>query len=113
MINSIFKEKNNGIEFYIYLTPGSQREDITGFFYDEFENIALKISIHAKPTNNEANKNLIEFISKTFKTAKSDVVIKQGLKSRKKLIFIKDASINSVPDLSKLDSSPLQKSFKF
>lgn len=87
MLSEIFKEKENGLEFSVCLTPGAKRETLSGVI--SIDNaFALKISVHAKPTDNQANKALIEFISKTFKIAKSNVFIRKGQKSRNKIIFI-------------------------
>ena len=88
MINEIFKEFNDGIEFAVYLTPGSQKENITGIFQDEFGGLSLKISVHARPTNNDANESLIKFISSLFRIAKSNIILKHGHKSRRKVIYI-------------------------
>lgn len=48
------------------------------------------ISLKSKPFQNRANVELIDIISSYFDISKSSVVILNGLKSRKKLIEIKE-----------------------
>jgi uncharacterized protein (TIGR00251 family) len=98
VLGRIFENRDDGIEFTVYLTPGSSKEEITGIVQG-----GLKISIHAKPTNNQANKALIEFISSVFKVAKSKIAIKGGQKSRVKKLFIGALSLSDIPsDVSKI-----------
>ena len=97
MISDVFKETKNGLEFSVYLTPGSQREAVTGVFSDELGALYLKVSIHAKPTNNNANDSLVKFLASVFKIAKTKISIKSGLKSRKKLIFAEAVFVLDIP----------------
>ena len=96
MLDKIFKEVNNGIEFSVYLTPGAKKETISGVVSIENQYF-LKIMVHAKPTDNQANMALIEFISKKFKIAKSNLLIKSGRKSRKKKLFISNFKLENLP----------------
>ncbi|MDR0640127.1 MAG: DUF167 domain-containing protein [Holosporales bacterium] len=93
MLGQILKDKDGGLEFSVHLTPGSKREGIVGIVAD-----VLKIAVHAKPTDNQANNALIEFIATIFKVAKSKIMIKSGHKSRNKILFIKDFGMTSIPD---------------
>ncbi len=97
MLSEIFREVNDGLEFSVYLTPGSEREAVNGIFQDEFGRLSLKISVHSRPTNNEANEALMKFISSLFRIAKSKIMIKQGQKSRRKVLYIKSISVADVP----------------
>jgi uncharacterized protein (TIGR00251 family) len=97
IINKIFKIINGGIEFSVYLTPGSSKEEITGILQG-----GLRISVHAKPTNNQANVDLIELLSTLFNIAKSRIIIKNGFKSRTKTIFINSYQILDIPDKTQL-----------
>jgi len=47
---------------------------------------ALKVNVHAKPDNNEANVEVIKFFSKFLK---KKITIKSGTRSREKLLEIK------------------------
>jgi uncharacterized protein (TIGR00251 family) len=46
---------------------------------------ALKVNVHAKPENNEANIEVIRFFSKLLK---KKVIIKSGTRSKEKLLYI-------------------------
>ncbi|MBQ8651213.1 MAG: DUF167 domain-containing protein [Alphaproteobacteria bacterium] len=98
-MQNIFIEKNDSIEFFIYLTPGASKESVNGIIYNP--DPAIKISIHARPTDNQANDALVKFLSSFLKIAKSRIKIKQGLKSRRKLI-----------ELSRVKLSEIEENFK-
>jgi uncharacterized protein len=53
------------------------------------DNQTLKIAINALPLEGRANNELISFLSKEFKTAKSLITIKKGRSSKIKLIMIR------------------------
>jgi uncharacterized protein len=48
----------------------------------------IKIAVTSAPVDGEANAALIEFLSKTFKIARSDVKIISGLTGRRKTISL-------------------------
>lgn len=96
MPSDIFKEEGNGIEFLVHLTPGAKKEAFVGIVFIK-DHPYIKVTIHAKPTDNQANMALIEFISKKFKIAQSNIVIKKGLKSRNKKIFISNLTLKNIP----------------
>ncbi len=89
-----YKKTGDSIEINIKLIPSAKREEILGIFEDENGNDVLKISIHSKPKDNEANESLIKFLSKKLGVAKSLISIKNGLKSRRKTILVLDNKIN-------------------
>lgn len=97
MLNKLFSEKETGIEFLVHLNPGAKKEGFSDIVYNETVPI-LKISIHEKPTDNQANEALIKFLSEKFKIAKSNIIIKRGSKSRIKQIFISNLKISAIPD---------------
>jgi uncharacterized protein (TIGR00251 family) len=66
----------------ILVKPNSPKTEIIG--WDENKN-ALRVNIHAKPEDNEANTEVIKFFSKLLK---KKVSIKSGTRSREKLLFI-------------------------
>jgi uncharacterized protein (TIGR00251 family) len=92
MLDRVFTNRNGGLEFLVYLTPGASREEITGIVQG-----GLKIAVHAKPTDNQANRALIDFISANFKIAPSKIAIRRGQKSRTKTLFIDSLSIDDIP----------------
>jgi uncharacterized protein (TIGR00251 family) len=100
MDKNICRNSGKGIELSVYLSPGSKRDEITGLMYRDQKSY-VKISITARPVNNQANEALIKFIASEFKVAKSFVSIKNGYTSRYKTIFIDN--IVAIPDsISKL-----------
>ena len=71
----------------ILVKPNSKITEIVGW---DVEKKALKVNIHAKPEDNEANIEVIKFFSKLLK---KKVTIKTGLKNRNKVLFIEDRGI--------------------
>ncbi len=51
----------------------------------DYEKKALRVNVHAKPEDNEANVEVVKFFSKLLKRK---VVIKSGTRSREKLLEI-------------------------
>ena len=105
MIDNLLKNgKNQTIEFFIHLSPCAKSNQILGISYENDNDTTtgiLKIAIAAPPRENQANLELIQFLSKLFKIPKSSIYIKQGLKSRRKLISI-----------SKVDETILQETIR-
>jgi uncharacterized protein (TIGR00251 family) len=88
-MNNLFKKKSEtSVEFTVYLTPGSSREKINGTYFDENGEQFLKVSVFARPENNSANDALIRLLSKFFSIPKTQIAIRFGQKSRKKVILI-------------------------
>jgi len=79
----MFKIDNNIVSFKIKVQPNSSINKISGIYGDD----TIKINIKAPAVEGAANKELIKFLSKKFKIAKSEVVIK-GETSKQKLITI-------------------------
>lgn len=76
-----------GISFIVRLVPGAKKEAFLGVV-DLSSGTALKISVHAKPVDNQANEALVEFLAEALGIARSDIAITRGHKSREKQIFI-------------------------
>jgi uncharacterized protein (TIGR00251 family) len=66
----------------ILVKPNSPKNGIVGW---DSEREALRVNIHAKPENNEANIEVVKFFSKLLK---KKVVIKSGMRNREKLLLI-------------------------
>jgi len=66
----------------IIVKPNSPKTEIIA--WDESRN-ALRVNVHAKPTDNEANTEVIKFFSKLLK---KKVSIKSGTRSKEKLLLI-------------------------
>ena len=65
---------------HIKVVPNSSKSEIC------LKDSEIKIKIKAKPIDNLANEELIRFLSKEFKIAKSDIKILKGHTSKYKTI---------------------------
>ena len=77
------QETDNGIILPVRIQPRASKDEIVG----EYKG-ALKIKLTSPPVEGEANRRCIEFLSKRFKIAKSNLEIIKGEKSKDKLIKI-------------------------
>jgi uncharacterized protein len=68
------------------ITPRSSKNEIVG----ELANGIIKIKLKAPPVDDEANKELIKFLSREWKIPKSKIVILKGKISRIKVIELKN-----------------------
>ena len=76
-----YEKKDESVIFYIKAQPNSSQNKIAGVLGD-----SLKINIKAPAVEGAANKELIKFLSKTFKIAKSDIEFVSGEMSKRKAI---------------------------
>ena len=76
------------------MTPNSSANKIGDVFYDEKNQEYLKINIAAIPDDDEANDELVKFLSKIFKIPKSKISIIRGNSSRTKSVRIDDDFTN-------------------
>lgn len=67
----------------VYVQPGAKKTETAGFHDGK-----LKIRLNAPPVEGSANKELINFISKSLNLKKSEVRIHSGEKSRIKTLEI-------------------------
>lgn len=82
---NFIKKSQDGIILTIKLTPNASKDEITGYT-EEY----IKVRISAPPNKNKANKKLISFLSDWLGTAKSNIALTGGDKSRLKKILIKN-----------------------
>ena len=59
----------------------------------------IKVKITAQPIENKANKALIEFLSKQFKIAKSNIEIVKGETSKEKTLLFKNISYEKMVEI--------------
>ncbi len=76
------------MQLYIKVYPFAQETKIKSKEQDLFGNDLWKISVNAVPEKGKANAELIKFLSKHFKVAKSNISIKQGQTSGLKIVEI-------------------------
>ena len=82
------------IDLRVKLIPRSSKNQIVGREGDH-----IKIKVTAPPIEGQANKALIELLSKKFKKPKSQIFIKTGESSRSKTVRIKNISRSEIDDL--------------
>ncbi len=71
-------------KIFFYVQPNSKSSEIVGTYLD-----GIKAKVCAKPKEDEANRALIQLISKSLGVSKSDVRIILGRRSKKKLVVVK------------------------
>ena len=77
-----YEIKNNEVSLRIKAQPAASKNEFCEVYGDE----AIKIRIKAPAVEGAANKELVKFLAKTFKVAKSDVVFKTGQNSKIKIV---------------------------
>lgn len=76
-----YEKKNDFVILYIKAQPNSSRNKIAGILGD-----SLKINIKAPAVEGAANKELVKFLSKSFKVPKSDIEFVSGQTSKRKAL---------------------------
>ena len=72
----------------VKLTPGAAADRIDGWDVDPEGRPVLKVRVRARPVEGEANKALVQLLSKTLSLPKSAVSVGRGGQSRLKMIEI-------------------------
>lgn len=67
----------------LYIQPNANRTEVSGL-----HDGALKIKVAAPPEDHKANDKLLEFLKKSFKVNKKQVILKQGEHARHKMVEI-------------------------
>ena len=75
----------------ISVLPCSSRDQIVG----ELEDGTIKVKLAAAPVDGEANKKLIELLSKEWGIPKTSITIVRGHTSKHKIIEIKNGPLTS------------------
>ncbi|GBG15634.1 major facilitator transporter [Novimethylophilus kurashikiensis] len=82
------KEDGHKLVLNLHIQPNASKTEIAGLHGD-----ALKVKVAAPPADHQANDKLLEFLRKSFKVSKSQVVLKHGEHSRQKVVEILDPPI--------------------
>ncbi|MDR0695348.1 MAG: DUF167 domain-containing protein [Holosporales bacterium] len=98
MANEVFEQTEDGVTFDIYIVPGAKKDAFMGLV-DGLKCKQLKIAVCARPIEGQANEALIRFLSEQLKTAKSNIVIISGIRSRNKKVLIRNHRIADMPDV--------------
>jgi len=78
----------------VHIQPGASQNKIVS--YDEG---VLKVRIAAPPVEGKANRKLIEFLSDTLDTAKSNITIESGLTGKNKIVAVAGLSAERLQEL--------------
>lgn len=94
------KNSDDGIIFCIKVIPGSSKSA-----FSAVEDGVLKIKLNSPPVDGRANAECINLLSKTFRVAKSSIVILSGERSKQKRIKISGDVKNIISKLEEIASS--------
>jgi uncharacterized protein (TIGR00251 family) len=83
MEKNFYEIKDDKVIIYVKAQPNSSKNKIAGLYGGD----SLKINIKAPAVEGAANKELVKFLSKTFKIPKSDIIIKGQTSKRKQIIL--------------------------
>jgi uncharacterized protein (TIGR00251 family) len=93
------QETPEGIVIKVVVLPRGAANEIVGLQGD-----ALKIKLTAPPVEGAANKMCIQFLAKSLKVPKSDVIIIQGHRSRAKKVLVRSLPRKCIESLLKTKS---------
>ena len=85
---SWYKRSEGVITLKVYVQPGAKRTELAGLHGEE-----LKIKLASPPIEGRANKVLLKFVALLFKVPLKQVELKQGDKSRHKVVVIMGSTI--------------------
>ena len=94
-----YEDTKQGIIIRVRLTPNSSCCKVTGLFQTPDGTTFLKVNIISVPEKGKANKELISWISKQLKIAKSDLSIISGELDRYKKILITTDKESVLPQI--------------
>ncbi|MEO7559435.1 MAG: DUF167 domain-containing protein [Nitrosospira sp.] len=72
----------------LHIQPGAKRTEAVGLHGD-----ALKVRLAAPPVERAANTALLEFLAATFGVPLCQVTLKHGIKSRRKVVEIRQTML--------------------
>ena len=77
-----YKIENQRVSLRIKAQPAASKNEFCEVYGDD----AIKIRIKAAAVEGAANKELVKFLSKSFKVSKSDILFKTGQNSKIKIV---------------------------
>ncbi len=86
MASNIFpflSDRNGRTVLFAHIQPRASRNGIAGVFQNR-----LKIRICSPPVEGEANRECIEFLSRTLGISKSEIILEKGAQGRQKTFLI-------------------------
>lgn len=88
----------DGVELFVKATPKSVKEKIDGIVLDADGRAYLKIYVKAVPENDQANKAIINLLSKTFSLPKSVISLKSGATHKLKHFLLDGISVDEIAE---------------
>ena len=83
-----FKIKNKEVILHIFAKPNAKNTTLL-----RVSDQGLHISLHAKPHQGEANKELIAYLAKLLRVPKSQIILQRGKEGRHKQVIVPLTSI--------------------
>ena len=83
-----FDATTNVLTLTLHVQPGAKRTEVAGLHGD-----ALKIKLAAPPLEGRANEELRRFVADIFAVPLKQVVLRQGERSRRKVVEVHGTSI--------------------
>lgn len=83
-----FRENGRLLMLDLYIQPNASRTEVAGL-----HDGALKIKVAAPPADHQANDKLLEFLRKSFKVGKKQILLKHGEHARHKVVEIAEPKI--------------------
>jgi uncharacterized protein len=93
-----YQSRGNGrlLLLDLYIQPNASRTEIAGL-----HDGSLKIKVAAPPNDHQANDKLLEFLGKSFKVNRRQVILKRGEHSRHKIVEITGSDV--LPEAIRID----------
>ena len=84
-----YRRNNDIITLTLYVQPGAKKTEIVGSHGG-----ALKIRVESPPIDGRANEVLLKYVAMLFKVPLRQVKLKQGDKSRHKVVVVTGSKID-------------------
>ena len=82
------QDKEGHLVLTLHIQPNASKTEISGL-----HDGALKIKVAAPPADHQANDKSLEFLRKSFKVSRKQVILKHGEHARQKIVEIIDPII--------------------
>ena len=94
----VMEQIADGIKLHVKVTPKARNSAIENWPTNENSLNEIKIRVAAPPEKGQANKAVIEILSKRLNVSKSDVILLSGDTSRNKTFLLKGVKVKDVLD---------------
>jgi uncharacterized protein (TIGR00251 family) len=84
-----FRREKDVTILTLYVQPGAMRNEMAGLHGE-----ALKIKLAAPPVEGRANDTLLRYIADLFSVAHRNVELRQGTRSRRKVVAIRGSNVS-------------------